>query len=113
MKKINFKKLFKKEVSAEDLGSSSAWPINYVRDWKLMVYSFAAGLILVSFFAWQIYLSNQIGGGYLNINIGTTDSYVKVVDKKRLQADLDQVAQKEIDFLKYKASQSKPLDPAL
>jgi hypothetical protein len=113
MKKINFKKIFKKEISAGDLGSSSAWPVTYVRDWTIMVYLFAAGLILISFFAWQIYLSNHIGGGYFNMNIEPTSTYVRVVDKKRLQIDLNDVEQKEINFLKYKDSQSIPFDPAI
>lgn len=96
-----------------DSENSMAWPIHFARDWKIVVLVFAAALIFLSFFSWKIYLSDKIGGGYFASELVTTDISVKTIDKNRLQADLLLLETKQADFLKLKATQSKPVDSSL
>ncbi len=87
--------------------------LNYlIRDWAIIVLVFAIGLVLLSLFFWQIYLSDKIGGGYLNINSEPTNISVKMVDKVKLQADLVLMEEKEKVFLQIIDSPSKLIDPA-
>jgi hypothetical protein len=87
--------------------------INYIRDWKIVVLIFAIGLISLSLFAWRIYLSNKIAGGYLEPVTEPSGSSLKMIDLKKLQADLLQLETKQADYLKAKAKQNSLIDPSL
>ena len=117
MKKINFnlnlKNLFKKKVKAADLDSAAAWPVHFMRDWKIGVITFAVGLILLSAFAWQVYLSDKIGGGYLAPEPTPAETAAKTIDKSKLQADLLGLQTKQAAGLKLETSQPKLVDPSL
>lgn len=86
---------------------------NYLRAWKTMVCFFAIGLVLLSFFSWQIYLSSKIGGGYLSPESVPSGAIVKNVDKKRLQNDILIVETKQVEYLKLKADNQKVADPSM
>jgi hypothetical protein len=86
---------------------------NPLRDWKIMVICFAIGLIILSFFAWRIYLSNKIAGGYLAPTIESSSQITKTVDKKRLDADILILENKQNNYLKLKSSTTKLIDPSL
>lgn len=113
MKKIDFKNIFRKKIGVAVSGSSLSWPLYFMRDWKIMVCIFAVGLVVISFFAWKIYLSDQIGGGYLTPNEVTLDTSVRVIDLKKLQANLLILENKRDNFLKLRADQLKTVDPSL
>ena len=114
MKKINFKKIFRGKSSAPGIEPSMAWPINYIRDWKVIVLVFAVGMISLSLFGWNIYLSNQIAGGYLAPEDVSTDVLpAKIIKLSKLQADITLLETKQSDYLKLKGSQVKLSDPSL
>lgn len=103
MKKLNFKKVFKNIKK----------PTRSIqRDWKVMVLIFAVGLISLSIFAWQIYLSDKIGGGYLSPTITAPETNTKIIDKKRLQTDIMIFENRAEEYLKLKAG-PKVVDPSL
>ncbi|MFA7252854.1 MAG: hypothetical protein WC027_03285 [Candidatus Paceibacterota bacterium] len=103
MKKLNFEKVFK----------NIKQPTRSIeRDWKIMVLIFAVGLISLSIFAWQIYLSDKIGGGYLSPTITAPETNTKTVDKKRLQADIMIFETRADEYQKLKTS-PKVVDPSL
>ena len=110
---INFKELFQRNNQKLIPEGSIAWPVNFFRDWKRIVITFAIGLLLMSAFAWQIYLSDKIAGGYLAPVIEQTDLSVKTLDKKRLKADVIFLDTRQADYLKLKASRTTMVDPAL
>jgi hypothetical protein len=62
--------------------------INPARDWKIMISLFALGLVLLSLFAWNVYLSSQIGGGYFTKDKSQENISVKMIDQNKLQSDL-------------------------
>jgi len=113
MKKINFKNIFKREVKAGDIETTMAWPTHFLRDWKIIVLIFALGMIIISIFSLQIYLSNEIAGGYLNQGTKTPATLVKVIDQKRLQADVDILKARQANFLKLKTNRPSLIDPSL
>jgi len=113
MKKINLKDVFHKKEKVIDFGTSMAWPVNFLRDWKIIVLVFAIGLLLLSAFAWKIYLSNRIGGGYLAGTAKPADIFVKTMGKGELQTDLLILENKQYNYLKLKASSIKLVDPSL
>ena len=113
MKKINLQNIFGSQEKKIEGGSVWAMPVHFVRDWKIMVSIFAGGLILLSLFAWRIYLSNRIAGGYLTPSTESNDLSLKTIDQKRLEADLLLLENKQTEFLKTKASGLKPIDPSL
>ena len=117
MKKINFnidfKSLFKKKPETVDFEGTAAWPVHFMRDWKILVLVFAVGLISLSAFSWQIYLSDKIAGGYLAPAMESSDVLIKTIDQKRLRADLLILQTKQSDYLKLKANQPKLVDPSL
>ena len=80
--------------------------VDPIRDWKIVLAVFTLGLIALSVFAWQIYLSSQIGGGYFGTAASPTDAPVQLIDQKKLQADL-------ILLQNHKASLVKTVDPSL
>lgn len=102
-----------KKKTIKNIPRSVAWPLHAVRDWRIIVLVFAVGLISLSFFAWRIYLSNKIAGGYLSPGIEVSDMNVKTIDKKRLETDLLILETRQADYLKLKSTQIKLLDPSL
>jgi hypothetical protein len=113
MKKINLKNLLKRKAESIKFGTTPAWPIHHIRDWKILVYTFAIGLIAISIFSWQIYLSNEIAGGYLNIQDANQQVPAKAINLKKLQADLLILETRQTDYLKIKANPVKLVDPSL
>jgi hypothetical protein len=88
MKSLNFKK------------------IDAVRDWKIILCLFALGLIFLSLFSLKIYLSSQIGGGYLGEEIAPIDTSIKMIDQKKLDASISLLENRSVEQL-------KPIDPSL
>lgn len=78
-----------------------------------MVLCFAVGLIFLSFFAWRIYLSNEIAGGYLTPAVEISSQTIKTIDKKKLEADILIWENKQADYLMLKSKPNKLIDPAL
>jgi hypothetical protein len=113
MKNINLKSLFKKDAKKMLAGLSLAWPVHFVRDWRIIVICFALGLALLSALAWRVYLSNKIAAGFIGSKIENSEIIIKTVDKKRLEADLLILESKQTDYLKQKANQQKMVDPSL
>jgi hypothetical protein len=113
MEKINFKKLFKKQPDSMALNTATPWPGKVERDWRILVYCFAIGLASLSVFAWKIYLSDQIAGGYFVPEASSSNISVKVLDEKKLKADLLIMQGKQGDFVKLKTNPPKVVDPAL
>ena len=113
MKIADFKNLIIKKRQISNIGNSAAWPITFIRDWKIIVLAFAIGLISLSAFAWQIYLSDQIAGGYLAPSVENMSLSVKTVDIKKLNADLLMLQTRQADYLKSKANPVKMVDPSL
>ena len=64
-------------------------------------------------FSWQIYLSNEIAGGYLSSDVVPTESLAKAIDQKKLDADILILQTKQAEFLKIKANRMKMIDPSL
>lgn len=112
MKKINFKNLFKAGNRSDDFGTAVAWPVNFVRDWRVIVLIFAVGLIFLSSFGLQIYLSNQIAGGYLTPILSSSDATVKTINLKKLNTDVAIMDARQVNFNKLKSTQSKLADPS-
>lgn len=86
---------------------------NYMRDWKIIVLVFAGGLVLLSVFAWQIYLSNQIAGGFLSLTEEVPAVPIRTISEKRLRADLEILQNRQTDFSKNKNNPVKLIDPVL
>lgn len=82
-------------------------------DWKIIVLVFAVGMISLSAFAWRIYLSDQIAGGYLSYNVPALDPVLKTIDKSQLKKDLSLIEDRQAEFLKNKNKLSHPVDPSL
>jgi hypothetical protein len=113
MKNIDLKNIFRRKNKKIDQGHSLAWPIYYIRDWKIMVLCFAVGLVLLSLFAWKIYLSNQIAGGYLAPVIESSSAKTRTVDIKKLEASLLILEDQQAEYLKFKSNRNKLIDPGL
>jgi len=113
MTNFDFKKLFKLRGKVVAPGPSLAWPVNFVRDWKFVVLAFAIILILLSLFAWQIYLSDQIAGGYLAPTLSTSTVSIKTIDQKRLTENLSILKQRDDILLNIKTTRPKMVDPAI
>jgi len=113
MKKINFKFLLKKKNTSGDINLVTAWPVNYARDWKIMVLVFAVGLILLSIFSWRIYLGNKIAGGYFVPEINSADVPTKIVDLSRLRNNLLLLDAMQEAFSEFKKDRPKMVDPSL
>lgn len=111
MKKINLKNIFSKTVNFNPK-KEEVWPTQFARDWKIIVLVFALGLLIVSFFAWQIYLSDKIGGGFLSEEVPLV-SNIDTLDTKRLKADLLILETHQSDYQSIKANQPKIVDPSL
>jgi hypothetical protein len=113
MKNINLNNLFKRKVKKEDYNNPAVHSMRYIRDWKILVIIFALGLAVLSFFAWRIYLSNQIAAGYLKPIIEENSYSNKIIDIKKLKANILIMENKQTEFLQNKANQLKIVDPAL
>ncbi len=113
MRKIKIQKIFKRKDKVIDLGRSFSWPNHFVEHWRFLVLIFAVGMISLSIFSWQIYLSDKIGGGYLAPAVEAPDTIVRTIDQKKLEAVLKILEDRQINFLKLKANQPKLIDPAL
>jgi hypothetical protein len=99
MIKINFKNLFKKKLNVPEVRSSVAWPVYYVRDWKIAVLVFAVGLTSLTIFSWQIYLSDKIAGGYFEPKIDFSTIPVKTINEKILKENISLLENQQADFL--------------
>ena len=113
MKNISIKNIIKHGTKKPEGIGPAAYPTRFARDWKIIVSLFALGLISLSLFAWQIYLSDQLAGGYLPPTEEPADVSVKTVNIKRLEADLQALQTKQADYLKLKANRIKLIDPSL
>lgn len=113
MKNINLQNFFKKQSVIVSSGRNTSWPGNMARDWKIMVYVFAIGLSILSFFAWKIYLSDQIAGGYFSPENGSDMASIKTLDTKKLNADLLIMQNKKAVYTRLKTNPVKVVDPAL
>jgi hypothetical protein len=113
MKNIDLKNIFKKREEKVTAGPAMAYPVHFVRDWKIMVLCFAVGFIALSIFSWQIYLSNEIAGGYLSSEAVSTEPTTKPIDQKKLKANILIMETRQAEFLKIKANRSKLIDPSL
>jgi len=83
------------------------------RDWIIIIILFAIGLFLVSILAWQIYLSDEIGGGYLSSDFVKTDISIKTIDKNKLFKKIEAMEIKEVNFENIKNIKPKIVDPAV
>ena len=113
MKNLHFRNPFRKKEDFNLKKESVYWPGNFHRDWRIIVTVFAVGLLVLSVFAWHIYLSNHIAGGYLAPTAGDVAVSVKIINTKKLQADLLILETKQADYLKLKSNQAKLIDPSL
>jgi hypothetical protein len=86
---------------------------NIIRDWKIIVSTFAVCLVLLSGLAWKVYLSNQIGGGLFPKAEVPADSSEVTMDSKRLTRDILIMETKQADFTKAKTNNLRLVDPSL
>ena len=113
MKDIHFKNFFGSKKNKIVVGPALAWPINFIRDWKMVVLIFAVGLVLLSLFAWNIYLSDKLAGGYLASEVVPADTIIKTIDQKKLNNNLLILETRRADYLKTKSAGLKLVDPAI
>jgi hypothetical protein len=107
MIKINFKNLFKKKVNVPEAMPSVAWPLYYVRDWRIAVLVFAVGMISLTIFSWQIYLSDKIAGGYFEPKTEFSTISVKTINEKKLKEDISLLESRQADFIILQTKGSK------
>jgi hypothetical protein len=86
--------------------------INPSRDWRIIVWSFALVLIVISGFSWRIYLSEKIGGGYFTKSVETTESATREIDIKRLKKAVTISEKRDQAFRELKNNLLRPLDPS-
>ncbi len=111
MKNINLKSLFYTENKNTDELKNRKFYTIVLCDWKRLILGFAFVLIILSLFAWKIYLSNQIGGGFLKIPKDYPNAAVRTIDLKKIENTVDILKQRESDFLKIKSERTKLSDP--
>jgi hypothetical protein len=83
------------------------------RDWKIIIVLFGLGLLVLSVFAWQIYLSDHIGGGYLAVEVPPADVSARTIDPKRLHTTTTLLETRQADFGSGKIGRARPIDPSL
>lgn len=83
------------------------------RDWKIILFIFASGLIFLSIFAMRIYLSDRVGGGFWTSFIETSDVSVKTIDNSRLQSDLLILDTRQTNFSELSDTRTELVDPSL
>jgi hypothetical protein len=76
--------------------------VDFARDWKIVVWLFVIGLFSLSFLAWQIYLSNKIGGGLVTSETEIIDDSILTFDQEKLKADIVLLETKQKDFFNSK-----------
>ena len=113
MLKIDFKKIFKRNTRLEYGNSAAAWPINHQRDWKILVVVFAVCFILLSVFAWYIYIGDKIAGGFLPQTLPSTETSARTIDQKRLKASVLIMETKRASFQTLRSGRPKTIDPSL
>ncbi len=84
-----------------------------VRDWNIIVFSFGLLLIVISIVAWQIYLSNKLGGGYINTTNQTSAANRPILSESKLSETLDVLAKRKNNSLSPKNYLIKVVDPAI
>jgi hypothetical protein len=62
--------------------------IDFAHDWRIIIWIFFIIFFSLSFFAWQIYLSNKIGGGFGSSKLESIDDSALTIDQEKLQADI-------------------------
>lgn len=82
------------------------------RDWRVIVWIFGVALVIVSAFAWKIYLSDKIGGGYFSPETGTTENQTRVIDTKRLKKAVMISEKRALDSANLKNNLLRPADPS-
>lgn len=83
------------------------------RDWKIIISLFAIFWCIVSAFAWQVYLSDKIGGGYFDVELLESDVPTQTIDKNKLHNDLLILEKSQAEFTRLKSGQGKMIDPSL
>ncbi len=68
------------------------------RDWLIILSSFAILLLVISIVAWQIYLSNKIGGEYVQINETKDQAPIKSISIERLEALIVSIKKRADNF---------------
>lgn len=86
--------------------------INPSRDWRIIVWSFAFVLVVISAFSWRIYLSEKIGGGYFTKTIEATDNTTRAIDTKRLKKAVTISEKRDQAFKELKNNLLRPIDPS-
>lgn len=104
MRKADLKKFFTLQKPKKEFGRPVAVTMPFMRDWKIIVCVFAVGMISLSLLAWQIYLSDKLGGGYLSEEIDSQSATVRTVDKKRLETNILLFEARQADFDQLKTS---------
>ncbi len=110
MLKINFKKVFKRRLKKE---SFLVVGFQVVRDWKIVVLSFAVLVLAVSLLSWRVYLSNKIGGGFLESESVITEATVRGIDENKLNSSLNMLENKKSDYENLKVKGLQAVDPSL
>lgn len=112
MKKNNLKNLFQKDKKIVKKISN---PFSYERvfhDWRILTLSFGVLLVIFSFFAWKIYLSLEVGGGYIKVENSNSDILIKIIDEKRLEKSIYTIKERESNFLKIESEPTELTNPA-
>jgi hypothetical protein len=111
MNKINLGKIFK--TNRENaLRPTFFWPGSYYRDWIIILIIFAICLFSLTFFSWRIYLSDQIGGGYIKTNTDNVSLVEKNIDKKKLTNSLSILEARDSKLISIKINRPKTIDPS-
>jgi hypothetical protein len=112
MNKIDLGKIFK--LSRENVvRPTSFWPSNYYRDWIIIVIIFTVCLLSLSFFSWRIYLSDQLGGGYIQADNRNISIVKNKIDKKKLKEVLTLLEARDSKLISIKINRPKMIDPSL
>ena len=83
------------------------------RDWEIIVSVFALAFVVITFFAWRVYLSNQIGGGYFGGEKVSDDSYIRVIDRGRLEKCIETIKERTLEYEKFKNRPSSIVGPSI
>jgi hypothetical protein len=106
MKNFYIKKIFKKTKDKKQFEI-------VLQNWRCLTLTFSVILIVLSLFAWKIYLSNQIGGGYLKIKDNNPSPSIKTIDLIKINKTIDTLKQRDAYFFDIKNKPTKLVDPNL
>lgn len=112
MLQVDFKKIFRRDARVGDRGRMTAWPIHHERDWKILVVVFAVCFVLMSAFAWHIYIGDKIAGGFLSETFTPTEASTRTIDLKKLKADILIMETKKAAFQALRIGRPKTIDPS-